>query len=736
VKKIIKGSFFYKVFFFGSILVVITLLCNFLSLLLLRNNVINNRIAEQENYIESCAKYIDESFQNISNIMTNIETSNVVAKMRLPDFNQQQDYVNNLLSIKSLLVMFTATSEEICDIILKPENSDSILSCDGTTNYMVYYNNRYTDYYDQWTDLFSSIYLRATLVKLNGLQKTGFPPASVCIVKTNMYDGHKIGTTVAFLNQSYLESIFRDKAFAKDRLIFVYDKNKTLLTSNSVETPEVLLQDFGVNTSRYIKGKGIISTHVSKFNDMSYVIYTPDSVILGNIQAISLLSTLVFVIVALALIICTYIMSQRLYQPFKSILEILHESKTDDVPENGNEIECITGRILDIVSVNQSLRSNLDNRTNLLMEAILFRLMVGNHGVDQYLTELNLFSEGIFAAFVIRIDLKSDSEELFFVKYFNSFQQLIRNTLHKWLLALIETDNDEYVVVIYSKTSDIYPEIVAAMSGLNEELADEIPDSRFYIGCGECVGHVKQLRQSYQQAVDAILQHSVDDELAICRYDDLRPETTIFLPIDWESEFYNALQTKNFTFLEKYMSEILNRNYRNHLSIKNYITLCVTIHNYLKRYLQKVSPQKFSMFIEMDNFSSNCSLNRLQDILNSNLSLFYDSKSIADKLGVMEKIVNYVESRFTTDINLSTAAHALGYTPNYLSRYFKQEKGINFTDFLNWRRVEFSKHLLSSTKEAIKQIALHAGFNSSTMYIRTFERYVGITPGEYRMSGK
>ncbi len=96
------------------------------------------------------------------------------------------------------------------------------------------------------------------------------------------------------------------------------------------------------------------------------------------------------------------------------------------------------------------------------------------------------------------------------------------------------------------------------------------------------------------------------------------------------------------------------------------------------------------------------------------------------------QLMDYVEEKFDRDINLSIVADKLGYTLNYLSCYFKQMMGINFTDYLNRKKVEYAKALLTTTSSTVKQVTEKTGFNSVALFIKTFEKYEGVTPGEFK----
>ncbi len=69
---------------------------------------------------------------------------------------------------------------------------------------------------------------------------------------------------------------------------------------------------------------------------------------------------------------------------------------------------------------------------------------------------------------------------------------------------------------------------------------------------------------------------------------------------------------------------------------------------------------------------------------------------------------------------------------NYISQLFKKETGITFVHYITQKRIEDAKELLTSTKKPLTDIALEVGFNDTFHFIKTFKRYVGMTPGQYR----
>ena len=70
--------------------------------------------------------------------------------------------------------------------------------------------------------------------------------------------------------------------------------------------------------------------------------------------------------------------------------------------------------------------------------------------------------------------------------------------------------------------------------------------------------------------------------------------------------------------------------------------------------------------------------------------------------------------------------------PSYLSQLFKSETGEAFTDYVTQVRMEEARRLLSTTDHKIQYIAELVGYTSNQHFTRTFKKYAGMLPVEYR----
>lgn len=92
------------------------------------------------------------------------------------------------------------------------------------------------------------------------------------------------------------------------------------------------------------------------------------------------------------------------------------------------------------------------------------------------------------------------------------------------------------------------------------------------------------------------------------------------------------------------------------------------------------------------------------------------------------KLMQYINENYKGEISLSGAAQVLHMNSNYVSQLFKKEAGITFVHYVTQKRLE-------DAKKPLTDIALEVGFNDTFHFIKTFKKFIGVTPGQYRTGG-
>lgn len=83
-------------------------------------------------------------------------------------------------------------------------------------------------------------------------------------------------------------------------------------------------------------------------------------------------------------------------------------------------------------------------------------------------------------------------------------------------------------------------------------------------------------------------------------------------------------------------------------------------------------------------------------------------------------------------VRLSDAARAVSMAPKYLSRIFKEETGVGFSEFRLQVQLGKARELLDSGGLNVSQIADKLGYKNPESFVRQFKKIAGMTPARYR----
>lgn len=96
------------------------------------------------------------------------------------------------------------------------------------------------------------------------------------------------------------------------------------------------------------------------------------------------------------------------------------------------------------------------------------------------------------------------------------------------------------------------------------------------------------------------------------------------------------------------------------------------------------------------------------------------------------KATDYIQKHCQEELSLTTVAEYVRLSPAYFSRFFKEETGCSFVDYLKRLRIEKAKELLQTSNLKIYEICEALGYQSVQYFSNLFKTMVGVTPQEYR----
>jgi len=165
--------------------------------------------------------------------------------------------------------------------------------------------------------------------------------------------------------------------------------------------------------------------------------------------------------------------------------------------------------------------------------------------------------------------------------------------------------------------------------------------------------------------------------------------------------------------------------------------------------IKKDNP-KLVVIIVTGNSSENVAIEALKSHADDYIEKPIDAKKLKDIVGrvldgeikdeinsygvksKIQRVKNFVEKNCYKKIRLNDVADAVALSPKYLSRVFKQQMGIDFSDYRLKIQMDKAKTFLVKLDFNVNQVAEKLGYENSESFSRQFKKIVHFTPTEYR----
>ncbi len=104
---------------------------------------------------------------------------------------------------------------------------------------------------------------------------------------------------------------------------------------------------------------------------------------------------------------------------------------------------------------------------------------------------------------------------------------------------------------------------------------------------------------------------------------------------------------------------------------------------------------------------------------------------------MIQRIEEYIIKNFSTSLNNQVLSEKFGLVPSYLSKLFREFKGMSPTDYIINLRVERAKTILVEHPELLsKDVSVLVGYEDPYYFSKIFKKITGVAPSEYRDSAR
>jgi len=645
---------------------------------------------------------------------------------------------NHIMELKG----YDITNDFIDTAALVFPRQQFIISSSGTEDSETFFNDIYhlKDYeYGRWQELLS-VYGNKEILRPNILSYNGNDEEVLTYIQSlPAIDQKPHGFFLTFIKEKELNAKLRGFQISNDSSIYVLDKNNNLITSLSKEK-ELLSDIKGIKFSKdgnrvnnliKINGKKyFVFYKISDVNQWRYVTVIPYNIVMTNINNMKIVTMIVAMLLSLLGLYLSYLFTTRNYEPLRNLVNIMKNRFSYKETVEVNEYDFLKKSIFLLLSEEDFLRKQAQKQKPLIINAAFLQFL--NSGCNEgVLLEEQLSS----------LDIRFKYENYVVLFFVLDSIKGITNALSTKIYDKIQAFNgQDYLVEINGtkkaailNTNDLNS--VKDIAVMLRELLEQELSVKCSIGVGKAYNTLADIRTSYEEACNAVDYRLINDNSEIIFYEEIsKVNNTYYYPFDKEVEILNGLRRGKYHETLKVIEEIIAMNVEaDNMYLENGQCL---LYDLIGTALKAINDLKINDLVTLDknNIVKIQTLAELQDYLKCLCRKICDvleenKTSHNDILKI--NILNYIDENINNaNLSLDLVAESVNKSIPYVSKFFKEQIGCYFLDYLNRKRIGKAKELLNG-QMTIAQIALLVGYNSDVAFRRVFKKYEGITPSEY-----
>jgi AraC-like DNA-binding protein len=153
------------------------------------------------------------------------------------------------------------------------------------------------------------------------------------------------------------------------------------------------------------------------------------------------------------------------------------------------------------------------------------------------------------------------------------------------------------------------------------------------------------------------------------------------------------------------------------------------IEHLLKATLAEYKAEEAERLAVLESYMTILIVNILRKVHSQSLA---NNKELSD---VWKALSEFIDENLNQKLSLEDLAQKCFYNPSYFSRAFKQKFGCSPVEHIAKERSRKAAELLSTNPHlTMEKIAEECGFGDKSSLYRSFEKFYGCSPSEYKKS--
>lgn len=665
----------------------------------------------------------------------------------------------NSYQVISDLHAYCNSNRFISDCYLYFKDSDTIVSTQSRYTPDFYYNYvspfRNLSYQEWYTSILTSYnsdrYIPASPVVVDGNSEN-----MIMYVQSLPYQDKDswFMNMVVMINENNVKSVLSNITNKNNGDSYIITPSNQVITSVSRDgqladlTYDELKGDNGFFIKKVRNASVAVTYTTSATSKWKYVSAVPLNIYLDKmyrLRSIAIVGTLVFLTLML---LASVRFAYRDFAPMKKIFNLITSVRKNtegsaQIEQNYVTLQSLVGKVVD---ENKSFKSQVP----VLQLSLLSSLIRGEIKDDSVLCEcirlLDIhFSLPLFGLILMLVEDDNPAVSL------GEITVEIEDIIKKEVIP----DFNSYTVLLGNKQLAVLCnfDFIAADDGERrmELMAVKITEkmklrkvSLSSAVSGVCRGSCN-ISECYRQSLTAMDFRLIKGKNAVIKYKEELAQYSnkdYYYPVKDENYIANLVSAGELKKVDLLMNEIYQKNFVER-QLSPFVVRCLMYDmiNITLRCLHEIKSDDIFPFSNdfdpIEQLSRCDTIEELFDKIKKILSTLCKSVELNKKshnTNLKNDVMKYIDEHYQNhDLCLELLADRFKLSSAYLSRFFKEQTGICFSDYLNKIRLDGATvYLNGGSSLSICTIAEKVGYNNVNSFIRAFKKYKCVTPGKYK----
>lgn len=482
--------------------------------------------------------------------------------------------------------------------------------------------------------------------------------------------------------------------------------------------------------------RALVSYRKSEYSGIVYVSIVSVETMASETAVIKWVTIAAGMIVIGVILVFTWFGTRRMYSPIRKLHDIIVENGAQYPPNPRGKDEF------------QWMGEQIYKQQLQLRAFFALRLCLGEVKENELGSKLALDNDGsrwhLFSVVSVHIEAFEET------RYRGGDRDLLMFAVSNIICELIPPHRrfhplmmDQTIVTI---TNSVETDPVSFKSELytwvekSQQAIDHYLHLKISVGISHIYENLIKTDAAYRQSLDALKYRALGQQ-SILFFGDLYPEPVCKQQLSplLEAALFDAIKSGDVEKAYEQLEQVLAFTVQAQLPPLEVQMLLMRLVTDTLRMAQDAGLSATEIFADQSLIDQLIRLNSMREIEN-----WLKKKVIEPIIERMEKqrntqfkkisgeLIRIIHEGYEQELTLESCAAAVNYNPNYVSRVFRQEMGMTFSEYLSQYRLSVAKNWLTETDMKIGEIAERLCYSTTTNFIRYFRKVEGVTPGDYR----